>query len=69
MKRSKFKELFCGYIINHRKKEIHKVSKLSIGCHIGLLKRAEYSTYTRTKRFIKQGYNLCPKCYHHGNNS
>lgn len=63
MKRSKFKELFFGFIVNHRTKEIHRVSESKTDCRIHLMTRAEYCSKRRADGYLLNGYNGCSKCY------
>ena len=63
MKRSKLKELFYGFIVNHRTKEIHSVSEVKSNCNINLMTRAEYCSKRRAKNYLLNGYNGCSKCF------
>lgn len=70
MKRSKFKENWLGYryIVNHRSKEIHRVSTITRQCRISMLVRSEYCRKSKMRQYLAMGYNGCSKCFEEEDN-
>jgi len=55
-----------GYLVNHRSKEIHRISEKRHNCHIELIssKNSEYVTRRAALRMIKKyKYNGCRWCW------
>lgn len=55
-----------GYVVNHRSREIHKISEKHRNCHLDLIadQNREYCCKKHAKHLIKDcGYNGCRWCW------
>lgn len=65
------KEIFLiffgfGYMVNHRSKEVHRMSMKHKNCQLDTISKnhSEYVTKSTAKRLIKKfGYNGCRWCW------
>ena len=51
------------YIANNRTKEIHRIEKKHINCHLDLLTDFTYLTETKMNKLLSNGYNGCRWCF------
>lgn len=55
-----------GYLVNHRSREVHRVSDKHRNCHLDLIAKQnrEYVTKKTAKHLVKYcGYNGCRWCW------
>lgn len=55
-----------GYLVNHRSREIHRISNRKSNCKLEYIssKNSEYVTFKRAMYLIaKRGYNGCRWCW------
>lgn len=57
--------LGLGYVVNHRSREIHRISDKHRNCHLGIIskKNSEHVSKREAMKLIKEkGYNGCRWC-------
>ena len=55
-----------GYCVNHRSREVHRISKKHMNCHLHLIadQNREFCSKKHAKHLIKDcGYNGCRWCW------
>ena len=58
-----FKFWGFGYLVNHNKKEIHRLKYKHVNCLTAVMTNKEYVNEAKASELLAEGYNGCRWCW------